>query len=536
MSVQTELDRIIGLVHESHEKAQAKGGTTTTPLLANLPGVIESIPQGVELPELGDKAAQPTDIVSGKELYDDQGNPITGTMNALGLGGLCNIENATINTTGDGVKNLLITGKTSNNKRAYADPGTTVVVNAEETSPAISCFGNATAADVAAGKTFTSAAGLLVTGTASGGGSGGGGFPNGTEWTQSNITSGYISSIHNVDGLWVAVVQGNGIYYSRNGKTWVQSNITNQIYSPHINYVNGIWFAFYYDKPLYYSTDGMTWTQSNLVWKDNSDYTVCYAKGVWVINNGSTGIYYSTDGMTWTQSNVATNTYSIHYANGIWVASNTDGYIRHSTDGMTWETGSVWEGALYSIHYADGIWAAYYSSSYNSTKKVRYSTDGITWTNSKLGLPAKKTYVITYLNGIWLIIPSDGNFYYSTDGITWTDGGSIIASSTNGEIYDIHYANGIWVAGHSTSGLKYSTDGITWTQSNVTTLGGNIPSVHYANGIWVASGNKGYYSVDGKTWTQSNTTCDDAYNANGIWVAGGNSTGLWYSVTWEPTT
>ena len=34
-------------------------------------------------------------------------------------------------------------------------------------------FGDATAADVAAGKTFTSAAGLLVTGTATSGGSGG---------------------------------------------------------------------------------------------------------------------------------------------------------------------------------------------------------------------------------------------------------------------------------------------------------------------------------------------------------------------------
>lgn len=164
MGVQTEIDRIIGLVHESHEKAQSKGGTTTPPLLANLPGVIESIPQGVELPELGDKAAQPTDIVSGKELYDDQGNPITGTMKAIGFGSLCNIENATIDTTGDGVKNLLIAGKTSNDKRAYADPGTTVVVYAEETSPAISCFGNATKDQALKGATFTSAAGLQVEG------------------------------------------------------------------------------------------------------------------------------------------------------------------------------------------------------------------------------------------------------------------------------------------------------------------------------------------------------------------------------------
>lgn len=50
MSVQTELDRIIGLVDDSHEAVKAKGGTTTTPhLLANLPEAIGSIPTGEDL-------------------------------------------------------------------------------------------------------------------------------------------------------------------------------------------------------------------------------------------------------------------------------------------------------------------------------------------------------------------------------------------------------------------------------------------------------------------------------------------------------
>lgn len=52
MSVQNEIDRIIGLVSDSHEKVKAKGGATTEPyLLANLPGAIESIPKGVILPK-----------------------------------------------------------------------------------------------------------------------------------------------------------------------------------------------------------------------------------------------------------------------------------------------------------------------------------------------------------------------------------------------------------------------------------------------------------------------------------------------------
>lgn len=38
------------------------------------------------------------------------------------------------------------------------------------------------------------------------------GFPNGTEWTQSNITSMGFSSVYNANGIWVAA--GGSLYYS----------------------------------------------------------------------------------------------------------------------------------------------------------------------------------------------------------------------------------------------------------------------------------------------------------------------------------
>lgn len=48
MSLENSVDRIIELVSDSHEKAKAKGGTTSTPyLLVNLPDAIESIPKGI---------------------------------------------------------------------------------------------------------------------------------------------------------------------------------------------------------------------------------------------------------------------------------------------------------------------------------------------------------------------------------------------------------------------------------------------------------------------------------------------------------
>lgn len=86
MSVQTEIDRIIGLVNDSHEKVKAQGGTTATPyLLANLPGAIESIPKGMELPTLTNPG-KAGDLAEGKQLIDQNGNVVTGTGLVAGGG------------------------------------------------------------------------------------------------------------------------------------------------------------------------------------------------------------------------------------------------------------------------------------------------------------------------------------------------------------------------------------------------------------------------------------------------------------------
>lgn len=68
---------------------------------------------------------------------------------------------------------------------------------------------------------------------------GGSGFPNGTEWTQSNITTGTFYSVANANGLWVTG-SGNGLYYSIDGKTWTQSNVTADFFNSMLN-ANGIW-------------------------------------------------------------------------------------------------------------------------------------------------------------------------------------------------------------------------------------------------------------------------------------------------------
>ena len=145
MSIQTELDRIISLVHESHEKAQAKGGTTTTPLLANLPGVIESIPQGVELPTLTNPGSA-SDLLSGKQLINADGNVVTGNI----------ATKAASDLTASGATVTVPAGY-------YASQATKSVATATQATPSVSID---SAGKITASATQT--AGYVVAGTKTG--------------------------------------------------------------------------------------------------------------------------------------------------------------------------------------------------------------------------------------------------------------------------------------------------------------------------------------------------------------------------------
>ena len=286
-----------------------------------------------------------------------------------------------------------------------------------------------------------------------------GGFPNGTKWTQSNITSGSFSSLYNANGVWVAGSNyGKGLYYSTDGQTWTQSNITSGGFSSVVN-ANGLWVAISREtgsgKGIYYSTDGQTWTRSNIT--SGVFSSVVNANGLWVAGGAYsgtsyTGFYYSTDGKTWTQSNITSDgSGSVVNANGLWVAGSS-----------------------------------------SSSRGLYYSTDGKTWTQSNItsgGFPSS----VVNANGLWVAGSNYGKgLYYSTDGQTWTQ-----SNITSGSFSSLYNANGVWVAGSNYGkGLYYSTDGQTWTQSNITS--GSFSSLYNANGVWVAgsSSSKGlYYSV-----------------------------------------
>lgn len=113
---------------------------------------------GVVLPDLVNPAS-PQDMAAGKTLYDDDGNPVSGTLAEITSGAaLSASDNATV--AGSASTGIRIKAQRSDGSDYILRSGAYLMAAAPADQ-----FGDAAAADVAKGKTFTSAEGLLVEGT-----------------------------------------------------------------------------------------------------------------------------------------------------------------------------------------------------------------------------------------------------------------------------------------------------------------------------------------------------------------------------------
>lgn len=137
---------------------------------------------GVELPELTNQAHE-SDLASGKELIGPNGEIVTGTLYEVKEDGSSFPLDANARLI-DNSYGYIITRGAFNDQRApegvIVRPGGELWIQMPYTE-----YGNATADQVAKGATFTSAAGLLITGTAIVGT--GDNIPDGTNVTFGNM-------------------------------------------------------------------------------------------------------------------------------------------------------------------------------------------------------------------------------------------------------------------------------------------------------------------------------------------------------------
>lgn len=348
------------------------------------------------------------------------------------------------------------------------------------------------------------------------------GFPNGTEWTQSNIISGDFGSVYEANGLWVACSTDNhGLYYSTNGKEWNQSNITSgRFYA--VYYANSFWVATS-NAGVYYSFNTFEWTQTDIT--SGNFPILCYTKGYFIVG-GDNGLFISPLPMAQWGKIMDKPIYSLCHVDGTLVVASSAG-LYYSTDVFTWTQSNITSSNFDSVYNVNSVWFAT-----GSSVGLYYSYDGMTWTQSNI-----TTGHFYSICGVGYGLVGGGfrmPLYYSTDGgANWTESN---INMTDLEIYSICYAKGILVAA-GTYGLYYSYNGVEWVQSNV--ISGAFSNLCYKNGIWLAGSemNNGiFYSTDGMTWIQSNLATNGFFtisNANGVWVAAGEN-GLYYSVAWEP--
>lgn len=135
---------------------RAKEGSSD-PIVANdFPARIAAIETGTQLPTLTNPGTA-ADLASGKQLIDQNGEIVEGVVYTVGSG-----------ERGSGNESVSFVSIGANTYEARGTSALDMIFR----SGSIKCinfpksdFGNATAADVAAGKTFTSEAGVKVTGT-----------------------------------------------------------------------------------------------------------------------------------------------------------------------------------------------------------------------------------------------------------------------------------------------------------------------------------------------------------------------------------
>lgn len=180
--------------------------------------------------------------------------------------------------------------------------------------------------------------------------------------------------------------------------------------------------------------------------------------------------------------------------------------------------------ALYWLNVTTGagMFCAVSVDNNNNNGYSATSADGITWTLGALDT-GHYAVCVTYGNGIFCALSSDGFSYTSLDGLTWTRHSGVFSNPSS-----IAYGAGVFCAmvASNTNVCYTSPDGITWTQR---TIGGSVTwkKVIFNGAIFCAVGsNTGgnltfcITSSDGINWFTRN-------------LPSGHD---WRSVAWSGTT
>lgn len=305
---------------------------------------------------------------------------------------------------------------------------------------------------------------------------------------------------------------GNNIYYSYNGITWVGNVLSSM---PAANYSRCV--EFNSRRP-----HSITIPRYMIV-AGSEDGT------------GTNTLVYSYDGTTWTglgKSIFSTSCLCIKFNGKIWVAGGSGGNsLAYSYDGINW-TGlgtQYFNSRCFGLCWNGTLWTAVGAASTNNAICVSY--DGILWipvlapntifdtARGPEGVACSNSMIIATGRGI----VTGNNIAYSYNGFQWFSTNQTAFSTTGSEIFGICWNGSIWVAvGTSTNfSIAYSYDGIVWTgvAGSKSIFTGYGYGIAWNGQLFIATGdgtNFGAYSFNGINWTSLGAAPNPGTGAYGI--------------------
>ena len=227
-----------------------------------------------------------------------------------------------------------------------------------------------------------------------------------------------------------------------------------------------------------YSVDGVTWVSNSLPdagasnsW-DNitsgliDDGSSTFKQSVAIAISEGGPAAYSLDGVAWTSvtlpgtfatagaSMVAFGQVAESLGRFIAISGNDTDVVYSDNGGVTWSTtGTVLTGTNYSA-LANG--AGKFVALRSGTTDTMYSADGLVW-SAGTGLPSAPWIDISWGNGRFIAIATDGTAAYSLDGVSWTQ-----QDLPTGTYSKIAYGQGMFAVTSNSNELTYSEYGLTW--------------------------------------------------------------------------
>jgi hypothetical protein len=184
---------------------------------------------------------------------------------------------------------------------------------------------------------------------------------------------------------------------------------------------------------------------------------------------------------------------SIIHSNTKYVAAGILGHISTSIDGIRWQRHSTGvQESLMEVNSLNGNYVAV------GTHLILTSTDAISWSPYWLIDNSTVLYSVTYGQGIYVTVGTEGHILTSSDLIKWLPQNS----ETRQHLRSICYHQGLYVAVGMQGIILTSRDAIHWTKQNSNT-NNHLYHVTYQQNQYIAVGETGTIltSSNGLNWT-----------------------------------